>query len=95
MTTEEAIHFAKCLKNNWTIDFNDMADFCDMAIEALTYQNLSKPNNTCEVDLSSEVVRCKDCRHYESDGGAFMVCSITDMVTDDDDFCSCGERREE
>lgn len=40
-------------------------------------------------------VRCKDCRHYESDGGAFMVCSITDMVTDDDDFCSYGERREE
>lgn len=24
----------------------------DMAIESLTYQNLSKPNNTCEVDLS-------------------------------------------
>ena len=36
MTTEEAIHFAKCLKNNWTIDFNDMADFCDMAIDALS-----------------------------------------------------------
>ena len=35
MTREEAIHFAVCLKNNWTIDFNDMEEFCDMAIEAL------------------------------------------------------------
>ena len=35
MTREEAIHFAKCLKNNWTINFDDLKDFCDMAIEAL------------------------------------------------------------
>ena len=35
MTTKEAIHFAECLKNNWTINFNDLEDFCDMAIEAL------------------------------------------------------------
>ena len=35
MNREEAIHFAECLKNNWTIDFNDMEEFCDMAIEAL------------------------------------------------------------
>lgn len=34
MTREEAIHFAECLKNNWTINFNDMEEFCDMAIEA-------------------------------------------------------------
>lgn len=35
MTTKEAIHFANCLKNNWTIDFADMEEFCDMAIRAL------------------------------------------------------------
>ena len=40
-----------------------------------------------------EVVRCKDCLHHESDGGALMVCSITDTVKDDDDFCSYGERK--
>ena len=34
MTKEQAIQFANCLKNNYTIDFNDMADFCDMAIRA-------------------------------------------------------------
>ena len=41
-----------------------------------------------------EVVRCKDCIHYESDGGAMMICNITDMVCDNDDYCSYGERRE-
>ena len=35
MTTKEAIHFANCLKNNWTIDFAKMEEFCDMAIRAL------------------------------------------------------------
>ena len=36
MKREEAIHFATCLKNNWTINFADMEEFCDMAIEALS-----------------------------------------------------------
>lgn len=35
MTREEAIHFAECLKRNYTIDFEDMEVFCDMAIKAL------------------------------------------------------------
>lgn len=38
MIKEQAIQFANCLKNNYTIDFNDMADFCDMAIKALEQQ---------------------------------------------------------
>ena len=41
------------------------------------------------------VVRCKDCFHYESDGGAMMICNITDTVCDDDDYCSYGECKEE
>lgn len=44
MTEEQAIQFANCLKNNYTIDFNDMADFCDMAIKALEQQ---KPSDDC------------------------------------------------
>lgn len=42
-----------------------------------------------------EVVRCKECIHYESDGGEMMICNITNMVCDNDDFCSYGERRED
>ena len=35
MTREEAIHFANCLKNNYTIDLNDLQAFCDEVIKAL------------------------------------------------------------
>lgn len=35
MTREEAIHFAECLKHNYTINFADMEVFCDMVIKAL------------------------------------------------------------
>lgn len=39
-----------------------------------------------------EIVRCKDCKHYETDGGALMVCKVSALNTNDDDFCSYGER---
>lgn len=35
MTLDEAIHFAECLKHNYTINFADMEDFCDTVIESL------------------------------------------------------------
>lgn len=42
-----------------------------------------------------EVVYCKDCKYYESDGGAMMVCDVFDWYANDgDDYCSHGERRE-
>ena len=34
MTREEIIHFANCLKNNYTIDFNDMEEFCNEVIKS-------------------------------------------------------------
>ena len=47
-----------------------------------------------ELAEAVEVVRCKDCIHYESDGGALIVCGINDMVVDETDYCSYGERGE-
>lgn len=41
-----------------------------------------------------EVVMCKDCKRYESDGGALMTCKLTDMIADDYCYCWWGERRE-
>ena len=35
MTKEKAKEFANCLKNNYTVNFDDMSDFCDEVIEAL------------------------------------------------------------
>ena len=59
--------------------WNNRREAVEMAIESLS---------------ADEVVRCKDCKHYESDGGALMVCSDTGVVVDDTDYCSYGERRE-
>ena len=50
MTKEKAmaIEFANCLKNNYTVNFDDMFDFCDEAIEAL--------ENSCEDSISRQQV---------------------------------------
>jgi hypothetical protein len=49
MTREEAIQAFEAMKSEE--NYNALIGLCNMAIEALTYQNLSKPNNTCEDDL--------------------------------------------
>ena len=43
---------------------------------------------------AAEVVRCKDCKHYEITYCGYM-CKRWDewLPTEDDDFCSYGERR--
>ena len=40
-----------------------------------------------------EVVRCKDCKHWQ-DGGFSSYC-ICDGFTHFDDYCSYGERKDE
>lgn len=88
------------------IPADKLADAFDMAIESLsadeekengTFVNRDNCNFNCNDSNRTlvEVVRCKNCIHYESDGGALMVCSDTGVVVDDDDFCSYGERREQ
>ena len=42
-----------------------------------------------------EIVTCKDCKHrkkVKDDWGYY--CEYTNMVMDDDEFCSSGERNE-
>ena len=50
MDKEKAIEieFANCLKNNYTVNFDDMFDFCDEVIEAL--------ENSCEDAISRQQV---------------------------------------
>lgn len=48
MDKEKAIEFANCLKNNYTVNFDDMSDFCDEAIKAL--------ENSCEDTISRQQV---------------------------------------
>ena len=46
-------------------------------------------------ELFEEIVRCKDCKYYSSDGGALMICEVSEINTTETDFCSFGERSEE
>ena len=46
---------------------------------------------TCEI---TEVVRCRDCEHFEEIEGMFKWCSFHNMDVKEHDFCSKGERRE-
>ena len=43
-----------------------------------------------------EVIRCKDCEHYEqfTTGCDEMVCELDDLFRNPDDFCSYGERKD-
>ena len=40
---------------------------------------------------SIEIVRCKDCKYWVSDGGALMICDIHKDPTVPDHYCSYGE----
>ena len=101
MTREEA---KEILTHNWTRVDNpnysesELDEAFFMAIEALTLQNLTEPNNTCEVDLL-----CKDCKwHKLTDNNETEVCTNKQWdismavypIISADDFCSYGERRE-
>lgn len=97
MTREEAIQWLTDIKENITENWShDVA--IDMAIESLSADTVSRSQYQGLLNAIGkvyvEVVRCKDCKHYESDGGALMVCSDTGVVVDDTDYCSYGERRE-
>ena len=42
-----------------------------------------------------EVVRCKDCKYWQSDGGAMMVCEAhISLGKGENDYCSWGKRDE-
>ena len=43
-------------------------------------------------DRDSEIVRCKDCKHWEQSNGH---CPFNSIFTNDDWFCADGERRTE
>ena len=37
-----------------------------------------------------EIVRCKDCKYYLSDGGAIMECEIYEVPTEENHYCGYG-----
>lgn len=67
MTNEQAKKFANCLKNNYTIDFNDMADFCDTVIKALEQQ----PSDDCVSRKAVDLLCFKYLKPNNDDNVAF------------------------
>ena len=57
-----------------------------------------RDNDGDAVDIV-EVVRCKDCKHWEKETGdctehpTYYDFGMDWYIYDEDDFCSCGERR--
>jgi hypothetical protein len=42
-----------------------------------------------------EVVRCKDCKYYENKNINLLPhCTLCGITKFEDDFCSCGERKD-
>lgn len=54
------------------------------------YVDAEDIDNAPTVD-AVEVVRCKDCKHYDI-GGSCIICGFQSRKPDD--FCSYGERKE-
>jgi len=93
----------------------DMADYIADQIDELQSIDVCRDGKALIVDCEEnkdivEVVRCRDCKHYNSNG---LWCNILSTfidddgnpcdsdeslnwrMFDDDDFCSYGERKED
>lgn len=42
---------------------------------------------------SIEIIRCRECKYWVSDGGALMLCDRREGSVKDDDFCSYGVKK--
>ena len=52
---------------------------------------ITKSRNVMMSAPSIDIVRCKDCKYWVSDGGALMICDIHKDPTVPDHYCSYGE----
>ena len=45
------------------------------------------------VKNKTELVRCRDCKHYYNDADTGMACEFTSMSQPEDGFCNWAEKR--
>ncbi len=43
----------------------------------------------------TDLIRCKDCKHWYSDADCGMECELTNMSQPEDGFCNWAERGEQ
>ena len=61
MTREEYTDFANALKNNYTIDFDKLPEFCDMAVSALTGGEYIKKSELLQHVTTEVLSDYKEC----------------------------------
>ena len=73
-----------------------------MSDEELIENGLKKPYKKPEIIKGTDlvpVVRCRDCKHWQTDWNPSIpdrhYCAVMDSMMKADDFCSYGEKREE
>ena len=52
------------------------------------------PLNILDSAPTIEIIRCRECKYWVSDGGALMLCDIHKDPTVPEHFCSYGSRSE-
>lgn len=67
-------------------------------METMEYQT-KKPTDFPAVEPQSDIIRCKDCKNYQTDWETSYpnrhYCATMDSFIPEDGFCSYAERREE
>lgn len=74
------------------IDADDLKDL--MFVALMSYERgfisiIENVINDCPTVDAVEVVRCRDCEHWDDEW-----CVINEAYFEDDDFCSYGKRKE-
>ena len=83
MRKDDLIEYIRCLENNYNV--------------AVSF-NTQQAKNIEALGII-EVVRCRDCKYWDSETGfcdkhsRFYHGGLDWDMFNDDDFCSCGERR--
>ncbi len=62
-------------------------------IQELEQAEIQKAFQLGREDALSEIIRCKDCKHWYSDADTGMACEFTNMSQPEDGYCNWSERR--
>ena len=72
------------------IDTENLRDGLYNIKDGKIYKYKAKGGTVQTYDIRN-IVRCKDCKYWVSDGGALMKCDIHKDPTVPDHYCSYGE----
>lgn len=76
------------------MDLIDREDAINAIYHHIPYMSKKRATIILHEVQGMELIRCKDCKHY--DKGTIFPCGIAaDFIVGDDDYCSSAERREE